>query len=386
MISIKAKNKVITDNVNKTKKKGGVNKKVQQTPRGQLHLETIYGSGKQYLAGEEKVNASFDIGKIMTVSKPAYRDALLKRLHENGNDSKKAFTGKNSPDKHPIWLDKEQTRKVPEKVKTVTFETIYTIRKEISPDLKVDKVIDAGVRKILTDRLNEYGNDAKKAFSNLDENPIWLNKEKGISIKRVTISGISNAQSLHVKKDKDGKPILDENGRNIPVDFVNTGNNHHVAVYRKPVIDKRGQLVVDEDGNPKFEIEEVVVSFFEAVTRANLGQPIIDKDYKASEGWQFLFSMKQNEYFVFPNEKTGFNPKEIDLLDAENYGLISPNLFRVQKFSLKDYFFRHHLETTIKDTSSTLRGVTWIRCSKGLDAIVKVRVNHIGQIVSVGEY
>ena len=129
-----------------------------------------------------------------------------------------------------------------------------------------------------------------------------------------------------------------------------------------------------------------MVSFFEAVTRANLGQPIIDKDYKASEGWQFLFSMKQNEYFVFPNEKTGFNPKEIDLMDAENYGLISPNLFRVQKFCLKDYFFRHHLETTIKDTSSTLRGVTWIRCSKGLDAIVKVRVNHIGQIVSVGEY
>ena len=388
LISIKAKNKVITDNINKTKKRGGMNKKVQQTPRGQLHLETIYGSGKQYLAREEKVNASFDIGKIMTVSKPAYRDALLKRLHENGNDPKKAFAGKNSPDKQPIWLDKEQTRKVPENVKTVTFETIYTIRKEISPDLKVDKVIDAGVRKILTDRLNEWGNDAKKAFSNLDENPIWLNKEKGISIKRVAILGISNALSLHVKKDKNGKPVLDENGKNIPVDFVNTGNNHHVAVYRRPVIDKKGQLMVDEAGNPKYELEEIVVSFFEAVTRANLGQPIIDKDYKTSEGWQFLFSMKQNEYFVFPNEKTGFNPKEIDLLDAENYGVISPNLFRVQKFSHKNYVFRHHLETTIKDTKPILRGITWIdfRSSKGLDAIVKVRVNHIGQIVGIGEY
>lgn len=53
-------------------------------------------------------------------------------------------------------------RKVPEKVKIVTLEAIYTIRKEISPDLKVDKVIDVGVRKILIDRLNEYGNDAKK--------------------------------------------------------------------------------------------------------------------------------------------------------------------------------------------------------------------------------
>ena len=59
-----------------------------------------------------------------------------------------------------------------------------------------------------------------------------------------------------------------------------------------------------------------------------------------------------------------------------------------KKFTHKNYVFRHHLETTIKDTSSILRGITWIdfRSSKGLDSIVKVRVNHIGQIVSVGEY
>ena len=388
LISIKAKNKVVTNNVNETKKRGGTKKKIQQTPRAQLHLETIYGSNKRYLVREEKVNASFDVDKIETVSKLVYRNALLKRLQENDNDPKKAFTGKNSLDKKPVWLDKEQTKKVPEKVKTVVFETIYSVRKEISPDLKIDKVIDVGIRKILADRLSEYGNNAKKAFSNLDENPIWLNKEKGISIKRVAVLGISNAQSLHVKKDKDGKVILDENGKNIPVDFVNTGNNHHVAVYRKPVIDKKGQMVVDEDGTPQYELEEVVVPFFEAVTRANLGQPVIDKDYKRSEGWQFLFSMKQNEYFVFPNEKTGFNPKEIDLLDADNYGVISPNLFRVQKFSHKNYVFRHHLETTIKDTNVLLKGITWIdfRSSKGLDSIVKVRVNHIGQIVSVGEY
>ena len=44
LISIKAKNKVVTHNINITKKKGGNNKKTQQTPRGQLHLETIFGS------------------------------------------------------------------------------------------------------------------------------------------------------------------------------------------------------------------------------------------------------------------------------------------------------------------------------------------------------
>jgi CRISPR-associated endonuclease Csn1 len=98
--------------------------------------------------------------------------------------------------------------------------------------------------------------------------------------------------------------------------------------------------------------------------------------------------MKQNEYFVFPNETTGFDPKEIDLLDPNNYALISPNLFRVQKFSFKNYVFRHHLESSIANSSSAVKGILWtdFRSSKGLDKIVKVRINHTGEIVSVGEY
>ncbi len=387
LVSIKAKNKVVTTNVNSVKKKIGTYNKLQQTPRGQLHLETIYGSHKQYVTKMEKVNASFDAAKIATVCKQNHRNALLKRLEAFGNDPRKAFTGKNTLEKNPIYLDGAQTLRMPDKVQTVEWETVYTIRKPVDPNLNVDKVIDAKVRVILEQRLKEYGNDPKKAFVNLDENPIWLNQEKGISIKRVSIRGINNALPLHVKRDKNGNLILDENGKKIPVDFVNTGNNHHVAVYRKPVLDKNGLAVFDYDGNPVHELEEIVVSFFEAVTRANLGLPIVDKDYRKSEGWQFLFSMKQNEYFVFPNEKTGFNPKELDLLNPDNYAIISPNLFRVQKFSYKNYVFRHHLETSIQDTSSNMKGITWtdFRSSKGLDKIVKVRINHIGQIVSVGE-
>lgn len=387
LVSIKAKNKVVTSNVNRTKKKNGENKKMQQTPRGQLHLETVYGSHQQYATKIEKVNAAFDVTKIATVSKLAYRNALLKRLEAFGNDPKKAFTGKNALEKNPVYLDENRVEMVPEKVQTVEFETVYTIRKPIDPNLSIDKVIDGKVRSILEKRLKEYGGDAKKAFVNLDENPIWLNEAKGISIKRVSIRGISKVQSLHEKRDKDGNLVLNKEGKKIPVDFVNTGNNHHVAIYRKPVLDKAGQIALDEEGNPKYELDEVVVSFFDAVTRANLGQPIIDKDYRSAEGWQFLFSMKQNEYFVFPNEKTGFNPREIDLLNPENYAVISPNLFRVQKIATKNYMFRHHLETTVVD-NKPLRRIAWelIQTPVKLNGIVKVRVNHIGQIVSIGEY
>ena len=387
LISIKAKNKVVTKNTNITKKLSGKNKKTQLTPRGQLHLDTVYGSYQKPIIKEEQINGSFDESKIKTVTNNSFREALLKRLQEFDNDPKKAFTGKNSPSNNPIFVDKEKTLQIPNKVKTLTFETEYTIRKAIDPDLRIDKVVDKGIKEILEKRLAEFDNDPKKAFVNLDENPIYLNKEEGITIKRVTIKGISNAIALRDKRDKDGNFILNENGEKQAIDFVNTGNNHHVAIYKKPKLNRKGEVQLDDKGEQVYELEEVVVSFFEAVKRVNLGQPIIDKEYKQDEGWQFLFTMKQNEYFVFPNEKTGFNPNDIDLLNPENYNIISPNLFRVQKISTKNYMFRHHLETNVNETKE-LRDITWknIRSTQNLVNIIKVRVNHIGQIVAVGEY
>ena len=388
LVSIKAKNKVVTLNVNKVRKpKGGTESKVQLTPRGQLHNETIYGSRKEYVTKEEAVNASFNEAKIASVCKQIYREALLWRLQQNGNDPKKAFTGKNSLEKNPIWLNDAHTKVVPAKVRTVNLDTTYTVRKEISPDLNVSKVVDAKIRRLLEARLEEFGGDPKKAFVNLDENPIWLNEKQGICIKHVTIYGISNAQSLHDKRDKEGRLMLDKHGNTIPVDFVSTSNNHHVAIYKKPILDKKGLPVLDENGMPCMELDERVVSFYEAVARVNQGLPAIDKNYNSAEGWEFLYTMKQNEYFVFPNEATGFDPKQIDLLDPNNYALISPNLFRVQKLASKYYCFRHHLETKIEDNNE-LKDITWKRIQSlgAMDKIVKVRINHIGQIVAIGEY
>jgi CRISPR-associated endonuclease Csn1 len=382
LVSVKAKNKVVTKNVNKVRIGSTVKEKVQLTPRGQLHNETIYGSHYEYECKEEKVGATFNEEKILTVCKGVYRDALLKRLNENGGDAKKAFSGKNSLDKRPIWIDAMHTLAVPSKVNTVQAKLRFTVRKPITEKLKISKVVDKQIRKILEDRVNQYGTE-KDAFSNLEQDPIWLNKEKGIKIKRVTIYGIADGQALREKRGQDGT-VLKEH---LPVDYVSTSNNHHIAIYRKPVLDKQGAVKVDDAGNEVTELVEVVVSFYEAVARAIHGLPIVNKEYRCSEGWKFLYSMKQNEIFVFPNEKTGFDPHEIDLLDSNNRALISPNLYRVQKISSKYYNFRHHLDTTVEENKE-LRGITWNRIQSldKMDKIVKVRINHIGQIVAVGEY
>ena len=377
LVSYKAKNKVVTNNVNRTKVKNGINTKIQLTPRGQLHKETIYGSQKKYVSKEIPVNGSLTLDQIEKVTKIEYKEALLKRLSENANDPKKAFSGKNSILKMPIYISLEKNIIIPEKVKIVWFENQYTIRKNITPDnfkdfKNIEKVVDSKIRKILENRLKEYG-DAKKAFGNLIENPIWLNKEKGIAIKSATITGVSNAQALHTKKDHLGNEILNSNGKSQAVDFVSTGNNHHVAIYK------------DEKGN----LQEEVVSFYDAVIRKNLGLSVIDKNHE--KGWEFLFTMKQNEFFIFPTDN--FNPNEINLLNPQNYHLISPNIFRVQKISTKNYMFNNHLETKSVDgdmlkNKKQLAKVTYnfIQTPTYLENIIKVRINHIGKIVQLGEY
>lgn len=367
LVSIKAKNKVATKNVNKIK---GAKPQPTLTPRGQLHNETVYAERHRYATREEKVGASFTAKKISTVCRKDFREALMNRLMQCDGNPKKAFTGKNALSKSPLFIDEHHSARVPDKVKTVVLETYYTIRKPVTKDLKVDKVVDEGIKRILKQRINDYGNEAK-AFSNLDENPIWLNKEKGIVIKSVTVKGVNVATPLRLKHDKDGNIIVDEHGNVIPTDYVSTSNNHHIAIYE------------DTDGN----LQEHVVSLYEATARKNQNLPVVDRDYNKELGWRFLFTMKQNEYFVFPDQNTGFNPIDIDLMNRLNYSMISPHLFRVQKLTTCDYVFRHQYETTVSD-DKPLKDVTWIRITStnNLRGIVKVRLNHIGQIIKVGEY
>lgn len=376
LVSHKAKNKVVTQNKNEIMTKNGKKVTIELTPRGQLHNETVYGRYQYYETKTVNVNGRMDKELAQKIVNKEYREAVLKRLKEYEFIPRKAFAGNNSLSKNPIYLDSSKTTKVPSTVKISWLEERYSIRKEVNPDnfnnaKSLEKVIDVGVRRILQKRLKEYDNKPKDAFSDLDKNPIWFNKEKRIPIKRVTITGVRNAETLNYKKNHLGEFILDKNNKKIPTDFVSTGNNHHVAIYE------------DEKGN----YHEQVVSFYEAVVRVNQGLSIIDETFNQSLGWKFLFTMKQNEMFVFPNEETGFNPQEINLLNPKNKSIISENLFRVQKIATRNYMFRHHKETTV-ETIKALRDNAFkhVRSANGLKGMIKVRVNHLGDIVSQGEY
>lgn len=373
LVSFKAKNKVVTRNVNKIKTKNGYLEKDQVTPRGQLHKETVYGKLLCLMTKATKISTRFTYDQALTIANSDIKRVLLAYLSAYDNKPEIAFTSKNLK-KTPLVYKEEPIKEV------LCYEEILTIRKPINSDnfknsKSLQKIVDKGVKAVLEKRLSEFSGDAKKAFSDLENNPIWLNKEKGIAIKRVAISGVSNAESLHYKKDHNGKEIIDEMGSKIPADYVSTGNNHHVAIYE------------DEEGN----LHEKVVSLYEAVARVNENLPIIDKSYNAHLGWEFSFTLKQNEMFIFP--KGDFDPSDLDLFDGLNTLNISNNLYRVQKISSKDYLFAHHLETLaitgdIMKNKKGLSQITYryIQSTVHLKGVVKVRINHIGKIVARGEY
>ena len=367
LISYKNKNKVVTKNINRTKGESNFNTKVQLTPRGKLHLETVYGKIKQAQLKPIKLNKRFTLKQAQLIINKSQRELIISHLGNYQNKGELAFDTKVLKNQ-PIIYKEEQLKEV------LCFEEIYTIRKQITPELKIDKVIDLKIKELLKNRLEVYNNKPKEAFSNLDKNPIWLNKAKGISIKRVTIKGIKIATVLHNAKNHLGIEIVDEKGLVKEVDFVELGNNHHIAIYENP---------------EKEELKEHVVPFIDAVERRLQGQEVVNLINE--DGWPLLFTLKQNEMFVFPNDD--FNPLEIDLLDPLNYKEISKNLFRVQSISSRYYIFRHHLETKVANGDTfknfkNLSGVTYrfYQSEKYLKGAIKVRINHIGQIVQVGEY
>lgn len=247
---------------------------------------------------------------------------------------------------------------------------MFVTRKDITPELKIEKVIDKHIREILADRLRAYGNDPKKAFANLDENPIWFNQQAGLRIKKVTVQSgkDSNPLSIHSKRDKNGRFIVDAEGHNIPNDYVAADGNHHIAFFR----DAKGKL------------HEHIVSFFEAVVRKSKGWDVIDTNYNSELGWKFLFSLQRGEYVVFPDDN--FVPHEIDLTNESNFAEVSPHLFTVQKLSSKYYNFRHHLDPST-NVEKELQDVNWkrIRNVSALMNLVKVRLDSLGRIVSYTE-
>lgn len=339
LISFKNNRKVVSRQVNRIKTKHGEKRQITLTPRGFLHKETVYGRIFRYR--KVPVDKRFTPELYALLALPHERFVIENHLRKYDQDFKVAFAAKTLL-RDPLLEDKDGQH--PLNAVTV-FDPKFVYRVKLDGKFnKIEDVVDGGIRILLEKRLEAFANDPKKAFSDLDNNPVWHNEEKKIPVRTVRVFGPVTLQPIHLKKDGE------------PVDYVHTRNNHHVAIYEAP------------DGKRY----EKVVPFWEAVERVKQGIPAIDRN--PQEGHKFILSMQINDMFVF-----GLNPDEVDFANPKNWPLISEHLYRVQKLASGDYTFRHHLETTLKNDKTQIR-ISAITKMNG----IKVWVDRLGNLTVTG--
>jgi CRISPR-associated endonuclease Csn1 len=345
IISMKTGKKVAVP----SKKKG----QAVLVPRGQLHNETVYGKIKKYAAEKTPLNGRFKLEFLDKFVSETERQLVKERLQQFENDPKKAFK---NLDENPIIVQSG------DKTKTLSAVTLweehFVVKYKLNDSFKekdVAYIVDHGILELVRQRLALHGNDPKKAFKNLDQDPIWKNKSKGERVTSVRcFTGMSGLVPLHQTASGQtyAKSSLKENAK--PVDYVSPSNNHHIAFYKMP------------DG----KYTDVAVSLWEAVARKKAGIPVIVENPQAvwdkvlENGFDdqailenlppndstFLVSLSQNEFFVLG----GSNEELVKLRNSNNVKENGSQIYRVQKISKKssgsfDIYFRHHLETRVDD-------------------------------------
>jgi len=170
-----------------------------------------------------------------------------------------------------------------------------------------------------------------------------------------------------------------------PITFVKLGNNHHIAIYK--------------DKNEKYQ--EHLCNFWHAVERKKYNIPVIiehpDKIWDQvlvnpdkyqqeflnklpDPSWHFVLSFQANEMFIL-----GLSNEEFDqYINEKNYAIISNHLYRVQKLSTNQYFFRKQNDTS-SDLSSLYRKIEYLKQLSIQSLLkenpIKVRINYLGEIV-----
>ena len=335
LISFKAGKRVATTGKRIKYEKG--QKKVLQEgiviPRGALSEESVYGKIKVI---DPHKPLKFLFENPQTIVSPQIKTAVIDRLSKFGNDVKKAIA---SIKKEPLTLASDKVINDAD-----CFKEEYVIKYPLEgfKAKDIQFVVDKHIREdVLPKRLAEFDGNEKNAFKDIDKNPIFADANHNIPIKHVRcFTGLSAV--VPVKHDDAGKAI----------GFVKPGNNHHVAIYK------------DECG----KLHESLVSFWNAVERKIKKVPVVitqpqdawniaenahcSEEFTASlpnKTWTFVQSLQVNEMFVLGLEESAYQKA----VREKDYNLINKHLYRVQSISKSDYFFRHHLETIIDDTSAS---------------------------------
>ena len=228
-------------------------------------------------------------------------------------------------------------------------------------DLK-GEVVDLRLRELIAEYNQEITSKVKAKGA-----PLYLDAAEKQEVRSVRcyVTQPSVAKAIPIRFDERGRAIT----------FVQSGSNHHLAIYRTP----KGKLV------------ESIVSFWDAVNRARYGLPLIIKyPRKAMEqviqredipesvlsllppaDYEFVEVFQQNEMAV-----VGLPEEELRrAVDTQDYRTLSEHLYRLKRISSKDYEFHYHLDTDDPDeTDSSKKKKKRVRNTSGrIPRIYRIR-------------
>ena len=249
-------------------------------------------------------------------------------------------------------------------------------------DLK-GEVVDPRLRELIAEYNQEITSKVKAKGA-----PLYLDAAEKQEVRSVRcyVTQPSVAKAIPIRFNECGRAIT----------FVQSGSNHHLAIYRTP----KGKLV------------ESIVSFWDAVNRARYGLPLIIKyPRKAMEqviqredipesvlsllppaDYEFVEVFQQNEMAVVGLPEEEFRRA----VDTQDYRTLSEHLYRLKRISSKDYEFHYHLDTDdpdetdsskkkkkrVRNTSGRIPRIYRIRGIGSLQKknVHKVRVDLLGRI------
>ncbi len=194
-------------------------------------------------------------------------------------------------------------------------EEAFHVRKPIeslTTEKQVEKVVDETIRKLIFKRVNELGGYDK---GKIPANTFFVADENGINQPQIFLPN-KNGNPVPILKVRMKENIGGaEQLKNDVNQWVNPRNNHHVLIFK------------DENDN----LKEEVVTFWTVVERKRKGFPVYQLPIRGKE---IVTTLHINDMFLL-----GLKEEDINW-ETPNYELMKEYLYRVQKFTSGDYYFR----------------------------------------------
>ena len=243
--------------------------------------------------------------------------------------------------------------------RTFNGEEAFHVRKPIESletAKQIAKVVDESIRLLILKRVNELGGFVK---DKVPANTFFIVDENGVKQPQIFLPNQNGAPvpilKVRVKENIGGAVKLKTNVNQ----WVNPRNNHHVLIYK------------DEKGN----LKEEVVTFWTVVERKRTGQSVYQLPI---DGKEMVTTLHINDMFLL-----GLSEDEINW-ENPDYKVLIEHLYRVQKLTSGDYFFRKHKSSTVTDDDyKQIRGLRegktgWLTFNP-----IKVKISVSGKITKI---